>query len=68
MIPTTKLLIEFFDDKVARLDDWSLKKNDGQTLRLDFSETYYYFAAVNLGLDKPVAVVVGFRSASYNFR
>ena len=50
---------EFFDDKVARLDDWCLNKEyDAQTLRLDFSETsYYYFAAMNLGLDEPVTDV-----------
>lgn len=47
---------ELFDDKVARLDDWSLNKNHAaRTLRLDFSETSYYdFAAMNLGLDEPV--------------
>ena len=49
---------EFFDDKVARLDDWSLNKNDARTLRLDISETsYYYFAAMNLGLDEPVTTI-----------
>jgi len=50
---------EFFDDKVARLDDWSLKKKeDDRTLRLDCSETsYYYFAAMNLGLDEPVTAI-----------
>ena len=49
---------EFFDDKVARLDDWSLdKKDSARTLRLDFSETsYYYFAPMNLGLDEPVTI------------
>lgn len=47
---------DFFDDRVARLDDWSFKKNDDNgILRLHFSETsYYYFAAMNLGLDEPV--------------
>ena len=50
---------EFFDDKVARLDDWALNmKDDARTLRLDFSETsYYYFAAMNLGLDEPVTTI-----------
>lgn len=47
---------DFFDDRVARLDDWSFNKNDDDgILRLHFSETsYYYFAAMNLGLDEPV--------------
>ncbi len=49
---------EFFNDKVARLDDWSFdkKKNDEDVmLKLHFSATsYYYFAAMNLGLDEPV--------------
>jgi hypothetical protein len=50
---------DFFDDKVARLDDWSFTKNyDYGTLRLHFSETsYYYFAAMNLGLDQPVTTL-----------
>lgn len=47
---------DFFDDRVARLDDWSFNKNDDDgILRLHFSETsYYYFAAMNLGLDEQV--------------
>ena len=48
-----------FDDSVARLDDWSFNKNhDNGILRLHFSETsYYYFAAINLGLDEPVTTL-----------
>lgn len=50
---------DFFDDRVARLDDWSFNKNnDNGILRLHFSETsYYYFAAMNLGLDEPVTTL-----------
>ena len=50
---------DFFDDRVARLDDWSFNKNnDNGILRLHFSETsYYYFAAMNLGLDQPVTTL-----------
>ena len=42
---------DFFDDRVARLDDWSFNKNnDNGILRLHFSETsYYYFAANEFG-------------------
>ena len=48
---------DFFDDRVARLDDWSFNKNNDERimLKLHFSETsYYYFAAMNLSLDEPV--------------
>ena len=50
---------DFFDDRVARLDDWSFNKNNyNGILRLHFSETsYYYFAAMNLGLDEPVTTL-----------
>jgi hypothetical protein len=50
---------DFFDDKVARLDDWSFNKNDDDGIfRLHFSETsYYYFAAMNLGLNEPVTTL-----------
>ena len=60
---------EFFDDKVARLDDWALNmKDDARTLRLDFSETsYYYFAAMNLGLDEPVTTI-GSKSSQFTLR
>jgi hypothetical protein len=61
---------EFFDDKVARLDDWSLdKKDDARTLRLDFSETsYYHFAAMNLGLDEPVTTIGSNKSSQFTLR
>lgn len=61
---------EFFDDKVARLDDWSLdKKDSARTLRLDFSETsYYYFAAMNLGLDEPVTTIDSNKSGQFTLR
>ena len=61
---------EFFDDKVARLDDWSLnKKYDARTLRLDFSETsYYHFAAMNLGLDEPATTVYNNKSSQNTLR
>ena len=38
---------DFFDDRVARLDDWSFNNNNENGIpRLHFSETsYYYFAA-----------------------
>jgi hypothetical protein len=41
------------------LDDWSFNKNDDDgILGLHFSETsYYYFAAMNLGLDDPVTAL-----------
>jgi 8-oxo-dGTP pyrophosphatase MutT (NUDIX family) len=49
---------KFFDDRVARLDNWSFNKNSNDQrlmLKLYFSETsYYYFGAMNLGLDEPV--------------
>jgi hypothetical protein len=46
---------EFFDDAVARLDDWHFNRGYGDhgdgRLILNFSEaTYYVFAAMNLGL------------------
>ena len=54
---------EFFDDRVARLDDWSFNKNSNDEhimLKLHFSETsYYYFAAMNLSLDEPVISLAG---------
>jgi hypothetical protein len=61
---------ELFDDKVARLDDWSLNKNyASRTLRLDFSETsYYYFAAMNLGLDEPVRTMDSDKSCQITLR
>jgi hypothetical protein len=61
---------EFFDDKVARLDDWSLSnKDDARTLSLDFSETsYYYFAAMNLGLDEPVTIIDSNKSSQFTLR
>ena len=61
---------EFFDDKVARLDDWSLNKNHAaRTLRLDFSETsYYYFAAMNLGLDESVRTMDSDKSSQITLR
>ena len=49
---------KFFDDRVARLDNWSINKNSNNRrlmLKLHFSETsYYYYTAMNLGLDEPV--------------
>ena len=61
---------ELFDDRVARLDDWSLNKNYvARTLRLDFSETsYYYFAAMNLGLDEPVRTMDSDKSSQITLR
>lgn len=49
---------EFFDDRIARLDDWHFSNGDVEMLTLHFSETsYYYFAAMNLRLDEPVATI-----------
>lgn len=48
---------EFFDDRIARLDDWHFNDDTGMLI-LHFSETsYYYFAAMNLRLNEPVTTI-----------
>ena len=58
---------EFFDDVVARLDNWHLNHDDSETkLSLHFSETtYYYFATMNLGLNNAVTTNNDIRRYSY---
>ncbi len=49
---------EFFDDRIARLDDWHFNDVAGMFI-LHFSETsYHYFAAMNLRLNEPVINII----------